>query len=108
MGANGKQFKAKKANEGGALALTWEDCGGAHGATASVEPSVIQLGQSTDTVGKGSTDKAITSGTYDMHMTAGGGLINKHFTGNNCEAKDFSLPLAWEHCLGLASNAHWL
>jgi len=26
-------------------------------------------------------------------MTAGGGLINKHFTGNNCEAKTFNLPL---------------
>merc|ERR1712048_1195904 len=49
--------------QGGALALTWEDCGGAHGTTESVEPSVIQLGQSTDIVGKGSTDKAITSGT---------------------------------------------
>merc|ERR1711998_785052 len=79
--------------QGGALALTWSDCGGAHGTTASVEPRVIQLGETPDIVGKGSTDKAISAGTYDMHMTAAGGLINKHFTGNNCEAKDFTLPL---------------
>lgn len=77
----------------GTLALTWSDCGGAHGTTTSVEPSTIALGQTTDIVGKGSTDKEISAGTYDMHMTAAGGLINKHFTGNNCEAKEFDLPL---------------
>merc|ERR1712007_297249 len=26
-------------------------------------------------------------------LKAGGGLIDSHFTGNNCEAKDFTLPL---------------
>jgi cathepsin B len=28
-----------------------------------------------------------------MELKAGGGLIDSHFTGNNCEAKDFTLPL---------------
>merc|ERR1711988_1282303 len=28
-----------------------------------------------------------------MELKAGGGLIDSHFTGNNCEAKSFDLPL---------------
>merc|ERR1719453_1414883 len=41
----------------------------------------------------GSLDKEVTGGTYDMELKAGGGLIDSHFTGNNCEAKSFDLPL---------------
>merc|ERR1711974_60816 len=101
------------------MGLTWSDCGGAHGTTKSVEPSTIQLGDTTHIALRfpsqscchnhdccssrnscshlvrlwwSSRDNKICR-TYDMHMTAGGGLINKHFTGNNCEAKDFDLPL---------------
>merc|ERR1712025_867066 len=29
----------------------------------------------------------------DMELKASGGLIDSHFTGNNCEAKEFKLPL---------------
>jgi len=39
------------------------------------------------------TDKKISGGTFDLHLTAGGGLINSHFTGNNCEASSYNLPL---------------
>jgi hypothetical protein len=79
----------------GSLGLTWEDCGDSatHGKTTDVQPSSIVLGEETDIVGSGSIDKDVSGGTYDLHMTAGGGLINKHFTGNNCEAKTFNLPL---------------
>merc|ERR1712159_193848 len=35
----------------------------------------------------------VSGGTYDMELKAGGGLIDSHFTGNNCDAKSFDLPL---------------
>merc|ERR1711937_402327 len=51
------------------------------------------LGQDTAITGTWGLDKEISGGTYDMELKAGGGLIDSHFTGNNCEAKDFTLPL---------------
>merc|ERR1712216_831505 len=75
------------------LSLTWSDCGAEHATTTDVQPSALALGQDTAITGTGSLDKAVTGGTYDMELKAGGGLIDSHFTGNNCEAKSFDLPL---------------
>merc|ERR1712093_695988 len=80
---------------GGTLGLTWSDCGDSstHGQVKDVEPAAIVLGEETHITGTGTLDKEITGGTYDVGVKAGGGLINIHFTGNNCEAKTFKLPL---------------
>ena len=43
--------------------------------------------------GTGTLDEDLSGGTCDMELKAGGGLIDSHFTGNNCEAKSFNLPL---------------
>merc|ERR1712230_328667 len=61
--------------------------------TKDVQPTTLALGQDTAITGTGSLDKAVSGGTYDMELKAGGGLIDSHFTGNNCEAKSFDLPL---------------
>merc|ERR1711924_513005 len=57
------------------------------------QPTSLELGADTAITGTGSLNKAVSGGTYDMELKAGGGLIDSHFTGNNCEAKDFTLPL---------------
>jgi len=75
------------------LSLTWSDCGAKHAVTKDVQPSSLTLGADTAITGTGSLDKAVSGGTYDMELKAGGGLIDSHFTGNNCEAKSFDLPL---------------
>merc|ERR1719428_538641 len=72
------------------LTLSFKDCGAKHAVTKDVQPTTLALGQDTAITGTGSLDKAVSSGTYDMELKAGGGLIDSHFTGNNCEAKDFS------------------
>merc|ERR1712151_812465 len=79
---------------GGKLALTWEDCGDAstHGKTETLEPSEIVIGQDTQIVGTGTTDKAISSGSFSMKLTAGMG-IKETYTGEICEAKEFKMPL---------------
>ena len=86
---------AASAAAGGSLSLTWDDCGDSstHAKCTTLGPDSVSLGSDTNIVGSGATDKTITGGTFDLHMTAGGGIVNKHFTGNNCEAKTFSLPL---------------
>jgi hypothetical protein len=83
------------------LSLTWSDCGAKHAVTKDVQPSSLTLGADTAITGTGSLDKDVSGGTYDMELKAGGGLIDQHFTGNNCEAKTFTLPLglgtlAWD------------
>jgi hypothetical protein len=75
------------------LSLTWSDCGAEHATTTDVQPSALALGQDTAITGTGKLDKEVSGGTYDMELKAGGGLIDSHFTGNNCEAKSFDLPL---------------
>jgi hypothetical protein len=75
------------------LSLTWSDCGAKHAVTTDVQPSSLTLGTDTAITGTGNLDKAVSGGTYDMELKAGGGLIDQHFTGNNCEAKSFDLPL---------------
>merc|ERR1712093_378854 len=75
------------------LSLSFKDCGAKHAVTKDVQPTTLQLGADTAITGTGSLDKAVSGGTYDMELKAGGGLIDSHFTGNNCEAKDFTLPL---------------
>merc|ERR1712151_565021 len=79
---------------GGKLALTWEDCGDAstHGKTETLEPSEIVIGQDTQIVGTGTTDKAISSGSFSMKLTASMG-IKETYTGEICEAKEFKMPL---------------
>jgi hypothetical protein len=80
---------------GGSLSLSWTDCGGSstHAKTTDVQPSSLELGADTAIIGTGDLDKTVSGGTYNMELKAGGGLIHSHFTGNTCEAKDFTLPL---------------
>merc|ERR1712137_1141260 len=56
----------------GKLALTWEDCGDAstHGHTDDVQPTEIVIGQDNAITGTGSTDKAISSGSFTLKATA--------------------------------------
>merc|ERR1712070_1175931 len=75
------------------LSLSFKDCGAKHAVSKDVQPTTLLLGADTAITGTGSLDKAVSGGTYDMELKAGGGLIDSHFTGNNCEAKDFTLPL---------------
>merc|ERR1712166_905922 len=75
------------------LTLTWSDCGAKHAKTTDVSPASLTLGKETAITGTGTVDEEISGGTYDMELKAGGGLIDSHFTGNSCEAKDFTLPL---------------
>jgi len=75
------------------LSLSFKDCGAKHAVTKDVQPTTLELGADTAITGTGSLDKEVSGGTYDMELKAGGGLIDSHFTGNNCEAKDFTLPL---------------
>jgi len=75
------------------LAITWSDCGAKHATTTDVQPTSLPLGAATAITGTGAVDEDITGGTYDMELKAGGGLIDSHFKGNNCEAKSFDLPL---------------
>merc|ERR1719335_1465433 len=83
------------------LSLSFKDCGADHAVTKDVQPTSLTLGADTAITGTGSLNKAVSGGTYDMELKAGGGLIDSHFTGNNCEAKSFDLPLglgslAWD------------
>merc|ERR1711991_616279 len=75
------------------LSLSFKDCGADHAVTKDVQPRTLALGQDTAITGTGSLNKAVSGGTYDMGLKAGGGLIDSHFKGNNCEAKSFDLPL---------------
>jgi len=77
------------------LGITFEDCGDSttHGKISDLQPLSITSGVENSLTGSGSLDKSITGGAFDMHVTAGGGLINKHYTGDVCESKTFSLPL---------------
>lgn len=89
------------ATAGGNLALTWKDCGAKHAKTTDVQPTTLALGQETEITGAGTVDEDVSGGTFDAEVKAGGGLIDQHFTGNVCEAKDFNLPLgigklSWE------------
>merc|ERR1712047_201937 len=78
----------------GKLALTWEDCGDAstHGHTDDVQPTEIVIGQDNAITGTGSTDKAISSGSFTLKATASLG-IKETYTGKICEAAEFQLPL---------------
>merc|ERR1711959_516326 len=75
------------------LSLSFKDCGAKHAVTKDVQPTTLALGQDTAITGTGKLNKDVSGGTYDMELKAGGGLIDSHFTGNNCEAKSFDLPL---------------
>jgi len=83
------------ASAGGSLSVTWEDCGTSttHGKTLDVQPTAITLGEDTAMTGSGTVDKDVSGGTYTIEAKAGGGLIHQTYSGNNCEAKTFNLPL---------------
>merc|ERR1712232_361741 len=91
MGHLAKQEELEVAAD--SLSLSFKDCGADHAVTKDVQPTTLALGADTAITGTGSLDKAVSGGTYDMELKAGGGLIDSHFTGNNCEAKSFDLPL---------------
>merc|ERR1719454_2417019 len=61
---------------GGKLDLTWEDCGddATHGKTTDLQPSELVIGEDTQIVGSGSTDKAISSGSFTMKLSASMGI----------------------------------
>jgi len=83
------------------LAITWKDCGAKHGKTVDIKPASLPLGTTTKISGTNTLDEAVASGTFDAELKAGGGLIDQHFKGDMCKAKDFDLPLglgklSWE------------
>merc|ERR1719460_2647881 len=84
---------AASALDASSLTLSFKDCGAQHAVTKDVQPTTLALGADTAITGTGSLNKEVSGGTYDMELKAGGGLIDSHFTGNNCEAKSFNLPL---------------
>jgi cathepsin B len=79
----------------GSLGITWSDCGSSstHAKATDVQPTSLPLGADTAIKGTGTLNKQVTAGTYDMEVKAGGGLVDSHFKGNNCESKSFDLPL---------------
>merc|ERR1712048_526578 len=56
------------------------------------EPSEVLVGQDTTITGSGSTDKQITSGTFEMDLAASMG-IKKTYTGKICEPASFEMRL---------------
>jgi hypothetical protein len=78
---------------GGALDLSWTDCGDAstHGKITGIDKSSITLGEQTTVTGSGTTDEAITDG--DFTITAKASIITQTYQGKVCEAKEFDLPL---------------
>jgi len=78
---------------GGALTLSWKDCGDAstHGKVTGLTPDTLTLGQKTKATGTGSLDEAVIGGSFVIDVSAG--IIKKTFTGDICTAKTFNLPL---------------
>jgi len=95
------------------LTVTWKDCGAKHGKTIDVQPTSLTLGATTEISGTGKLDEKVTGGSFDAELKAGGGLVDQHFKGDVCKAKDFNLPLglgklSWEgvSCPLKAGTAH--
>ena len=77
------------------LGITLQECGDPTkpGKNADLQPLTITSGVEKSLTGTGGLDKSITGGAFDMHVTADGGLINKHSTGDVCVSKTFKLTL---------------
>lgn len=71
------------------------------------QPTFLELGADTAITDTGSLDKAESGATYDMELKAGGGLMDSHFTGNNCEAKIFDFPLGFGKLSWDGLSAFW-
>lgn len=77
----------------GTLGLTWKDCGDAtHGHTTALSPDSITLGQKTTITGSGSIDEAVSGGTYNVKVSAGGFTLINH-SGDICKPDTIKLPL---------------
>jgi len=78
---------------GGALSITWKDCGDAstHSKVTDLEPKSLPLGGSTTVTGTGALDEAISGGTFEIDMKTS--IISPKWTGDICQAKTFDLPL---------------
>merc|ERR1712151_1416489 len=83
------------ATAGGAVAITWEDCGDSttHGKVTDLQPLSFNIGEAVTLTGTGSLDENVNGGSFKIHMEAAG-LIKEDWTGDICEAKTFNLPLA--------------
>merc|ERR1712211_203969 len=90
-----KQSELTTTVEGGAVAITWEDCGDSttHGKVTDLQPLSFNIGEAVTLTGTGSLDEDVKGGNFKIHMEAAG-LIKEDWTGDICEAKTFKLPLA--------------
>eukprot|EP00451_Oxyrrhis_marina_P054662 CAMPEP_0204506352 /NCGR_PEP_ID=MMETSP0471-20130131/109203_1 /ASSEMBLY_ACC=CAM_ASM_000602 /TAXON_ID=2969 /ORGANISM="Oxyrrhis marina" /LENGTH=548 /DNA_ID=CAMNT_0051511349 /DNA_START=66 /DNA_END=1713 /DNA_ORIENTATION=- len=82
------------ASAGGSLALTWKDCGDAstHTKISGLSPTTLTLGQKTTVTGTGALDEAVSDGTFDLKVTAGGVKLLE-CSGDAGAAKTCKLPL---------------
>jgi hypothetical protein len=80
---------------GGTLKLTWSDCGDSstHAKVTGLTPDTLTLGQLTTVSGTGTLDEAVTGGTFEIDVKAGGGIVHQKFLGDTCQDKTFKLPL---------------
>merc|ERR1712232_1541787 len=78
---------------GGTLKITWKDCGDAstHAKVTGVKPDTITMGKTNTVTGSGTTDEAVTGGTFIIQAKAG--PITQKYSGDICQAKEFKLPL---------------
>merc|ERR1712166_675965 len=94
MGTIATYEKASLGVEGGVVTITWEDCGDSstHGKATDLEPTSFNIGDDFTMTGTGSSDIAVSDGSFNIHVEAAG-IIKKDFAGSICEAKVFKLPL---------------
>jgi len=76
---------------GGAVKLTWSDCGAAHGKVTGLKPDTLTLGAKTTITGAGSVGEGITAGSFNIEVKAG--FITKNYNGDICQPKTFDMPL---------------
>eukprot|EP00927_Polykrikos_kofoidii_P082507 TRINITY_DN8223_c0_g1_i1.p1 TRINITY_DN8223_c0_g1~~TRINITY_DN8223_c0_g1_i1.p1 ORF type:complete len:170 (-),score=27.71 TRINITY_DN8223_c0_g1_i1:149-658(-) len=80
---------------GGALKLTWKDCGDSstHTKITSVAPSTVQLGSTTTITGTGTLDTDVSSGTFEATVTGPFGIHLLDCKGDAGAKKTCNLPL---------------
>merc|ERR1719221_1493913 len=64
------------------MGVTWNDCGGSHVTVKSLTPDTMTLGQTTNFVGTGTSDEAVTGGDFTLHLKTN--LINHTYKGKIC------------------------
>ena len=79
--------------QGGALSLSWKDCGDAStkGTVSSLTPTSLTLGQNTKVTGAGSITEDVSGGQIVFGVKAG--IISQSFPGDLCSPKTLTLPL---------------